>query len=120
LLGNACSLGMEGIIAKHRDSRYRSGRTGDWLKSNASKVKASWSSGTSSRPPGGRVMKRCQIFSAAALESENQKNQIDCRQPLMTGLALPGAPSFGASEPMLLQGGYGYGNILRLRTIVPL
>lgn len=32
LLANACSLGLEGIIAKHRDSRYRSGRTGDWLK----------------------------------------------------------------------------------------
>jgi bifunctional non-homologous end joining protein LigD len=32
LLANACSLGMEGIIAKHRDSPYRSGRTGDWLK----------------------------------------------------------------------------------------
>lgn len=32
LLANACSLGMEGIIAKNRDSHYRSGRTGDWLK----------------------------------------------------------------------------------------
>ncbi|MCB5203715.1 non-homologous end-joining DNA ligase [Neorhizobium sp. T786] len=32
LLANACSLGLEGIIAKHRDSPYRSGRTGDWLK----------------------------------------------------------------------------------------
>ncbi len=32
LLANACSIGMEGIIAKHRDSAYRSGRTGDWLK----------------------------------------------------------------------------------------
>ncbi|MGL4094372.1 non-homologous end-joining DNA ligase [Agrobacterium cavarae] len=32
LLASACELGLEGIIAKHRDSRYRSGRTGDWLK----------------------------------------------------------------------------------------
>lgn len=32
LLANACSLGMEGIIAKHRDSPYRSGRSGNWLK----------------------------------------------------------------------------------------
>ncbi len=32
LLESARSLGLEGIIAKHRDSRYRSGRTGDWLK----------------------------------------------------------------------------------------
>lgn len=32
LLAKACSLGMEGIVAKHRDSPYRSGRTGDWLK----------------------------------------------------------------------------------------
>lgn len=32
LLQNACSIGLEGIVAKHRDSPYRSGRTGDWLK----------------------------------------------------------------------------------------
>lgn len=32
LLASACGLGLEGIIAKHRDSPYRSGRTGDWLK----------------------------------------------------------------------------------------
>ena len=32
LLEKACSLGLEGIIAKHRDSPYSSGRTGDWLK----------------------------------------------------------------------------------------
>jgi len=32
LLETACSLGLEGIIAKHRDSKYRPGRTGDWLK----------------------------------------------------------------------------------------
>lgn len=31
LLATAC-LGLEGIIAKHRDRPYRSGRTGDWLK----------------------------------------------------------------------------------------
>ena len=32
LLSNAYSLGLEGIIAKHNDRPYRSGRTGDWLK----------------------------------------------------------------------------------------
>lgn len=32
LLEHACRLGLEGIIAKHRDRTYRSGRTGDWLK----------------------------------------------------------------------------------------
>jgi bifunctional non-homologous end joining protein LigD len=32
LLKTACANGLEGIIAKHRDSKYRSGRTGDWLK----------------------------------------------------------------------------------------
>lgn len=32
LLEQACSMGLEGIIAKHRDQPYRSGRTGDWLK----------------------------------------------------------------------------------------
>ena len=32
LLGHACAFGLEGIIAKHRDSPYRSVRTGDWVK----------------------------------------------------------------------------------------
>jgi bifunctional non-homologous end joining protein LigD len=32
LLIHAYRLGLEGIIAKHRDRPYRSGRTGDWLK----------------------------------------------------------------------------------------
>jgi bifunctional non-homologous end joining protein LigD len=32
LLKHACELGLEGIIAKHDDRPYRSGRTGDWLK----------------------------------------------------------------------------------------
>jgi bifunctional non-homologous end joining protein LigD len=32
LLAHACSIGLEGIIAKHKDQPYRSGRTGDWLK----------------------------------------------------------------------------------------
>ncbi|MDC7746834.1 non-homologous end-joining DNA ligase [Rhizobium binxianense] len=32
LLAHACHRQLEGIIAKHRDRPYRSGRTGDWLK----------------------------------------------------------------------------------------
>jgi ATP-dependent DNA ligase len=32
LLAAARERGLEGIIAKHRDSIYRSGRLGDWLK----------------------------------------------------------------------------------------
>ncbi|MGO7401973.1 ATP-dependent DNA ligase (plasmid) [Rhizobium ruizarguesonis] len=32
LLAAACAHGLEGITAKHRDSAYRSGRLGDWLK----------------------------------------------------------------------------------------
>lgn len=31
LLQAACGLGLEGIIAKDQDSKYRSGRSGDWL-----------------------------------------------------------------------------------------
>jgi bifunctional non-homologous end joining protein LigD len=30
---HACKLGLEGIVSKRRDSRYRSGRCDDWLKS---------------------------------------------------------------------------------------
>lgn len=32
LLDHACRLGLEGIVGKDRDSTYRSGRTGDWVK----------------------------------------------------------------------------------------
>ena len=32
LLEHACRLGLEGIVGKHRDQPYRSGRTGDWIK----------------------------------------------------------------------------------------
>lgn len=32
LLRIACEHGLEGIIAKRRDARYRSGRLGDWVK----------------------------------------------------------------------------------------
>jgi bifunctional non-homologous end joining protein LigD len=30
---HACKLGLEGIVSKRKDSRYRSGRTPDWIKS---------------------------------------------------------------------------------------
>jgi bifunctional non-homologous end joining protein LigD len=32
LLEHACRLGLEGIVGKHCDQPYRSGRTGDWVK----------------------------------------------------------------------------------------
>jgi bifunctional non-homologous end joining protein LigD len=32
LLENVCRLGLEGIVGKHLDRPYRSGRTGDWVK----------------------------------------------------------------------------------------
>jgi bifunctional non-homologous end joining protein LigD len=40
LLHKACELGLEGIIAKHADRPYRSGRTGDWLKIKCSHSEA--------------------------------------------------------------------------------
>lgn len=32
LLASACTLGLEGVIAKRKDATYSSGRSGDWLK----------------------------------------------------------------------------------------
>jgi bifunctional non-homologous end joining protein LigD len=29
---HACKMGLEGIVSKQRGSRYRSGRSPDWLK----------------------------------------------------------------------------------------
>jgi bifunctional non-homologous end joining protein LigD len=30
---HACKLGLEGIVSKRKDSRYRSGRSPHWIKS---------------------------------------------------------------------------------------
>ena len=32
VFAHACKLGLEGIVSKRKDSRYRSGRSPDWLK----------------------------------------------------------------------------------------
>jgi ATP-dependent DNA ligase len=29
---HACKMGLEGIVSKRKDSRYRSGRSSEWLK----------------------------------------------------------------------------------------
>ena len=42
VFNHACKLGLEGIVSKRKDSRYRSGRSPDWIKSknpNAPAVK---------------------------------------------------------------------------------
>ena len=36
LLRHACRLSLEGVVSKRRDAPYRSGRTGDWIKSKCS------------------------------------------------------------------------------------
>jgi bifunctional non-homologous end joining protein LigD len=36
LLSHACRMGLEGIISKRRNARYRPGRGGDWLKTKCS------------------------------------------------------------------------------------
>ena len=33
LFTQACAMGLEGIVSKRANSRYRSGRSSDWLKS---------------------------------------------------------------------------------------
>jgi bifunctional non-homologous end joining protein LigD len=33
VFAHACKMGLEGIVSKRRDSRYRSGRSSDWIKS---------------------------------------------------------------------------------------
>jgi bifunctional non-homologous end joining protein LigD len=38
LLQHACRLGLEGIVSKRGDGRYRPGRHGDWLKSKCSQA----------------------------------------------------------------------------------
>jgi bifunctional non-homologous end joining protein LigD len=32
VFAHACKLGLEGIVSKRKDSRYRSGRSPDWVK----------------------------------------------------------------------------------------
>jgi bifunctional non-homologous end joining protein LigD len=33
VFNHACKLGLEGIVSKRKESRYRSGRSPDWIKS---------------------------------------------------------------------------------------
>jgi bifunctional non-homologous end joining protein LigD len=33
VFAHACKLGLEGIVSKRKDSRYRSGLSLDWIKS---------------------------------------------------------------------------------------
>jgi bifunctional non-homologous end joining protein LigD len=33
VFAHACKMGLEGIVSKRKDSRYRSGRSPDWIKS---------------------------------------------------------------------------------------
>ena len=36
MLKHACNLHLEGIVSKRADAPYRSGRSGDWLKTKCS------------------------------------------------------------------------------------
>jgi len=47
----ACAMGLEGIVSKRLGSRYRSGRTRDWLKFKKSAVPG--------LPPRPRGVPRC-------------------------------------------------------------
>ena len=38
VFAHACKMGLEGIVSKRKDSMYRSGRSPDWLKMEASKI----------------------------------------------------------------------------------
>ncbi|EJC64541.1 DNA polymerase LigD-like ligase domain-containing protein [Rhizobium leguminosarum bv. viciae WSM1455] len=40
LLEHVCRLGLEGIVGKHLDQPYRSGRTGDWVKVKCVQIEA--------------------------------------------------------------------------------
>jgi ATP-dependent DNA ligase len=40
VFAHACKLGLEGIVSKRRNSRYRSGRSQDWIKSKNSNAPA--------------------------------------------------------------------------------
>lgn len=32
LFRHACLMGLEGLVSKRKDSRYRAGRSADWIK----------------------------------------------------------------------------------------
>ena len=41
IVASACHLGLEGVIAKRRDSAYRSARSSDWIKLKCSTARSS-------------------------------------------------------------------------------
>jgi bifunctional non-homologous end joining protein LigD len=62
---HACKLGLEGIVSKRRNSRYRSGRSPDWIKSkNPAAPGAGWQSHGAPfdpRSPAGGLVPRSEI-----------------------------------------------------------
>ena len=59
---HACKLGLEGIVSKHKDSPYNSGRSPHWIKSkhpNAPAVKREAAMTPSVKAEGSRVVARC-------------------------------------------------------------
>ena len=54
VVASACQLGLEGIIAKRRQSRYQPGRSGDWIKLKCSQ-RQEFVIGGYTDPQGGRT-----------------------------------------------------------------
>jgi hypothetical protein len=96
VFAHACKMGLEGIVSKRKDSRYRSGRSPDWLKSKNPACEAvrreeeeDWGPMKLANPPGAqfeilvdgkprsyRDIKAVAIASAEFLKSKNPQSEV--------------------------------------------
>ena len=65
--GDACKVGLEGVVSKVRDSRYSSGRGNDWVKKTCAQAKSPASRST--------AMTRTASMSAGARRGPNLSRQ---------------------------------------------
>ncbi|MBY5743490.1 ATP-dependent DNA ligase [Rhizobium leguminosarum] len=91
LLASACEHGLEGIIAKRRDSPYRSGRLGDWLKikciQSDSFVIVGYERSTVARAGIGRLLvaarkRKKLVYVGGVGTGFNERNAYDLREKL--------------------------------------
>ena len=73
MFAHACKMGLEGILSKRRDSRYRSGRSPDWIKSKNPACEA---------VRGEAQMARCTIAFAKKLNASghSRHDRPECRK----------------------------------------
>jgi hypothetical protein len=110
---HACKMGLEGIVSRRLGSRYRSGRTSDWLKFTRTRQRPRWASARLplQRRTIGRLVTANSSLDAGTLQAIDEEAAAlrpDARRAFMASAALEKIPA-GALEPTASEpGGCGH------------